>query len=83
MCHLSDLLTMLCISFFQNWHMLAQKAVNVEDSENGGVSGSSNANMDDAFLLIQQITANIVSYCQVAMTLGGIYKTSECDMFQQ
>ena len=51
--------------------MLAQKAVNVEDSENGGVSGASNANTDDALLLIQQITTNIVSYCQVAMTLGG------------
>lgn len=48
--------------------MLAQKAVNVEDSDG---SGASNVNTDEAFLLIQQITANIVSYCQVAMTLGG------------
>ena len=51
--------------------MLAQKAVNVDESDNSGASGASSANMDDAFLLIQQITANIVSYCQVAMTLGG------------
>lgn len=48
--------------------MLAQKAVNADD---GDSSGASSANMDEAFLLIQQITANIVSYCQVAMTLGG------------
>ena len=51
--------------------MLAQKAVNIDDSDNSGASGASSANMDEAFLLIQQITANIVSYCQVAMTLGG------------
>ena len=42
--------------------MLAQKAVNVDDSDNSGASGASSANMDEAFLLIQQITANIVSY---------------------
>lgn len=51
--------------------MLAQKAVNADDGDSGGASGASSANMDEAFLLIQQITANIVSYCQVAMTLGG------------
>ena len=51
--------------------MLAQKAVNVDDNDSGGASRVSIANMDEAFLLIQQITANIVSYCQVAMTLGG------------
>ena len=63
--------------------MLAQKAVNVEDRENGGVSGSSNANTDDAFLLIQQITANSVLLPGCHDTRRYIYKTSECDMFQQ
>ena len=35
-----------------------------EDGDGSGVNGASNANTDEAFLLIQQITANIVSYCQ-------------------
>ena len=51
--------------------MLAQKAVNVEDSDGSGMSGAPSISIDEVFLLIQQITANIVSYCQVAMTLGG------------
>ena len=47
------------------------------DYSDGGVGGASTptadaANMNEAFLLIQQITANIVSYCQVAMTMGGM-----------
>ena len=58
------------------FNILAQKAVQLDYSD-GGVGGASatpadTANMDEAFLLIQQITANIVSYCQVAMTMGGI-----------
>lgn len=48
------------------------------DYGDGGVGGASGApadvaNLDEAFLLIQQITANIVSYCQVAMTMGGVF----------
>ena len=43
----------------------------MEGSEGNGVGGASGANADEAFLLIQQITSNIVSYCQVTVTMGG------------
>ena len=64
--------------------MLAQKAVHVEDGESGvgGASGTpaDTANSDEAFLLVQQITANIVSYCQVAMTMGGVSFSEETNL---
>ena len=66
--------------FFQNWHLLAQKAVHIEDGDGsgGGATGAPADFMssDEAFLLIQQISANIVSYCQVTMTMGGMLLNS-------
>ena len=62
----------MAYSSLQNWRALAQRAVQVEDGEGGmGVATASGPSVDEAFLLVQQITANIVSYCQVAMTMGG------------
>ena len=34
---------------------------------------------EEALLLVQQICANVVSYCRVAMTMGGQYLNGYCD----
>lgn len=52
----------------QSWTKLVEKAVREEgeDAEDNDKFLST-----QAFLLVQQISANIVSYCRVAMTMGG------------
>ena len=51
----------------QSWRAMVQLALSVEDGETQDV-----LLLEEASLLVQQICANIVAYCRVAMTMGGI-----------
>ena len=50
----------------QSWHALVQLAGSEEERET-----QDTLLLEEASLLVQQISANIVAYCRVAMTMGG------------
>ncbi len=55
----------------QSWRRLETAALEEEEERGVARGGASWEGSNQAFLLIQQISANIVSYCRVAMTMGG------------
>ena len=65
--------------FVQSWQKLVDLALQEAEEEGEGDAGGegregnagNTALRNEAFLLVQQISANIVSYCWVAMTMGG------------
>ena len=50
----------------QSWHALVQLAGSEGERET-----QDTLLLEEASLLVQQIFANIVAYCRVAMTMGG------------
>ena len=64
------------VSALQGWQKLVETTVQEEEEQEEGGGGGGGGGKDtilanQAFLLVQQISANIVSYCRVAMTIGG------------
>lgn len=59
----------------QSWQKLVDLTLQEAEAEGEGEGREGNtgntALRNEAFLLVQQISANIVSYCRVAMTMGG------------
>jgi len=48
----------------KNWQKMVEQKEE-EETEKGGILS------DKAFLLVQQIAANVVTYCRVAVTIEG------------
>ena len=60
----------------QNWHSLVQAVVRGVERQSDGGDGVESGGVElvrteQASLLVQQITCNVVAYCRVAMTMGG------------
>ena len=52
----------------QSWRGIVQEVISGEEGEGDKVDPVIS---EEALLLVQQICANVVSYCRVAMTIGG------------
>ena len=68
---------MPCSVVFQNWRDV------VGELERGEGVGSDPMTSREAFLLVQQVCANVMAYCRVTMTMGGktivrVNSHSEC-----
>ena len=53
---------------------MVRQVVQCECGEGGVMSGGGSGDVmvtEEASLLVQQISTNLVSYCRVAMTIGG------------
>ena len=71
------------VSALQGWQKLVETTVQEEEEQEEGGGGGGGGGKDtilanQAFLLVQQISANIVSYCRVAMTIGGGFNSIHC-----